>query len=59
MPTRIRLLADTPEGGPGCEVVVTPQRAVDLVTIGQAERIIVREPDVERADATPRRKAKR
>lgn len=34
---RLRLLADTPEGAPGCEVIVSASRARDLVSIGQAE----------------------
>ena len=52
---RIRLLADTPEGAPGNEVIVSSQRAVDLVKIGQAERVIDRSVPVEHTDAPPRR----
>lgn len=39
MATRIRLLVDTPEGGPGNEVVVAANRARDLISIGQAVRV--------------------
>ena len=55
---RIRLLADTPEGAPGNEVIVSSQRAVDLVKIGQAERVIDRSVPVERTDETPRARRK-
>lgn len=41
MATRIRLLADTPEGAPGNEVVVAANRARDLISIGQAVRVAV------------------
>jgi hypothetical protein len=45
--TRIRLLADVPEGAPGNEVVVSKDRARDLIAIEQAERVLVRTVPVE------------
>lgn len=38
---RLRLLADTPEGAPGCVVVVSASRARDLVALRWAEPVRV------------------
>lgn len=46
---RVRLLSDQPEGTRGSEVALPAARARELVGAEQAERIIDRSKDVERA----------
>lgn len=45
---RVRLLTDVPEGRSGVVTVVTARRAQELVDRGQAERVVVREREIER-----------